>query len=201
MAAFGAVDIPTRGVDDFRATLRDREAKLAAAKKQRDTVLADIRRASERVDAGDKAARFELLGLNKANVAAGRLVLSLEADVEVSKKRVERAENQVAAVETKRAIAEAATVPHDRLFEVETPDARRVRHHHATADSLQKMLQPGYKVVAEVFNAGIDGNGGLVEPLGHSTMKTLLTVHGDELIAFLEAQGFMKSSSGREVMQ
>jgi hypothetical protein len=131
MAFLGATDIPTRGVDDFRETLRVREEKLAAAKAQRDRILLDIRKASERVDAGDKAARFELLGLNKQNVAAGRLILSLEADVEVSKKHVERAENQAAAVEMNRAIADAATVPHDRLYEVETPDGRRVRQRAA----------------------------------------------------------------------
>jgi hypothetical protein len=33
MAFLGAVDIPTRGVEDFRATLKDRELKLANAKK------------------------------------------------------------------------------------------------------------------------------------------------------------------------
>jgi hypothetical protein len=51
------------------------------------------------------------------------------------------------------------------------------------------MLQPGYKVVAEVFGAGIDGKGGMVEPIGQSTMKTLLAAHGDELIAFLAEHG------------
>ena len=97
-------------------------------------------------------------------------------------------------------ISDAAAVPGDRLFEVETPDCRRVRHHHATADSLQKMLQPGYKVVAEVFGAGNDGKGGLVEPLGQSTMKTLLTVHGDELLAFLAKHGIISNSESRPVV-
>jgi hypothetical protein len=77
----------------------------------------------------------------------------------------------------------------DRLFEVETPDGRRVRHRYASADGLQKMLQPGYKVVAQVFGAGIDGKDGLVEPIGQSTMKTLLAAHGDELIVFLAERG------------
>jgi hypothetical protein len=44
-------------------------------------------------------------------------------------------------------------------------------------------------VTAEVFGAGIDGKGGLVEPIGQSTMKTLLAAHGDELIAFLAERG------------
>jgi hypothetical protein len=99
------------------------------------------------------------------------------------------AETQAATVEARRASVDAAAVPHDRLFEVETPDERKVRHRYASAGGLQKMLQPGYRVVAEVFGAGIDGKGGLVEPIGQSTMKTLLAVHGDELIAFLAERG------------
>jgi hypothetical protein len=88
-----------------------------------------------------------------------------------------------------RAQSDAAAVLRDKLFEVETPDGRKVRHHDATADSLQKILQPGYRVVAEVFGAGIDGKGGMVEPIGQPTMKTLLAAHGDELLAFLAERG------------
>jgi hypothetical protein len=87
------------------------------------------------------------------------------------------------------ASVDAVAVMGDRLFEVETPDGRRVRHRYASADGLQKMLQPGYKVVAQVFGAGIDGKDGLVEPIGQSTMKTLLAAHGDELIVFLAERG------------
>jgi hypothetical protein len=86
----------------------------------------------------------------------------------------------------------------DRLFEVETPDGRLVRHRYSSPDGLQKMLQPNYKVVAEVFGAGIDGKGGMVEALGHSTMKTLLAVHGDELIAYLAERGII---GNKELMQ
>ena len=43
-----------------------------------------------------------------------------------------------------------------------------------------------------------DGKGGMVEPLGQSTMKTLLAVHGDELIAFLAKHGIV---GNRELMQ
>jgi hypothetical protein len=39
---FGATDVPTRGVDDFRETLRVREAELVNAKKQRDVILPPI---------------------------------------------------------------------------------------------------------------------------------------------------------------
>jgi hypothetical protein len=35
---FGAVDIPIRGVDDFREALKGHELRLAAARKQRDVI-------------------------------------------------------------------------------------------------------------------------------------------------------------------
>jgi hypothetical protein len=206
----GAVDIPSRGVDDFRASLKDLEVKLAEAKARRDKILLDIRKASAAIDAGDKKARFAQGTLNKDDAAQGRLILSIEAEVREAKKRLDMALNQAEAVALKRAQSDAAAVFGDRLFEVETPDGRRVRHRYATADGLQKMLQPNYKVVAEVFNAGIDGKGGMVEPLGQSTMKALLDVHGDELIAFLAHHGIVGSdnqavialpSNGRKGMQ
>jgi hypothetical protein len=185
----GAVDIPTRGVEYARKVLSDLEVKLADAKTRRDEVLLGIRKASSAVDAGDQRARFVQGGLNKENEAAGRLIRSLDAEVAEARKRLDMAMNQAAVVASKRASVDATNVRRDKLFEVETPDGRKVRHHHATADSLQKMLQPGYRVVAEVFGAGIDGKGGMVDPLGQSTMKTLLAAHGDELIAFLAERG------------
>jgi hypothetical protein len=187
MTFFGALDLPTRGVDDFRETLRVREAELANAKKQRDRILIDLRKASAAADMGDQRARFALGALNKKDAEAGRLILSLEAEVAEARKRLEMAMNQAAVVEAKR--GEASAVTGDRLFEVTTPDNRVVRHRYASADGLQKILQPGYRVAAEVFGAGIDGKGGLVEPIGQSTMKTLLAAHGDELMAFLAVRG------------
>jgi hypothetical protein len=127
--------------------------------------------------------------LNKSNVEVGRLILSIQREVSESRGQLALAQNQAAAAKAKQAELDAAGITGDRLFEVETPDGRRVRHRYASADGLQKMLQPNYRVVAEVFAAGIDGKGGLVEALGHSTMRTLLSVHGDELIAFLAERG------------
>jgi multidrug resistance efflux pump len=75
----GAVDIPSRGVDDFRASLKDLEVKLAEAKARRDKILLDIRKASAAIDAGDKKARFAQGALNKDDAAAGRLVLSADS--------------------------------------------------------------------------------------------------------------------------
>jgi hypothetical protein len=155
--AFGAIDVPTRDLDYFRKALRDRESKLANAKKQRDTILNDIRKASERVDMGNQTARFELTGLNKQNVAAGRLILSLEADVEVSKKRLAMAENQAATAASKRASMDAPAVPGDKLYEVVCPDGvRKVRHRHHSLEALRKALQPGYSIAGEVFGANAD---------------------------------------------
>jgi hypothetical protein len=194
---FGATDIPTRGVDDFRKTLQDREAKLVNAKKQRDTILIDIRKASAAVDMGDQRARLAQGGLNKEDAAAGRLILSLEAQVAEARKRLEMAMNQAATVEAKRASADAGAVSHDRLFEVVCPDGRKVRHRHESAGALQKVLLPGYRVVAEVFGAGVDDKGGMIEPIGQSTMKTLLAAHGDELVAFLAERGIIGSPAIR----
>jgi hypothetical protein len=185
--AFGAIDLPARGVEDLRKVLNGLEAELSNAKARRGAVIADIRKASAAADMGDQQARFALGGLNEKDAEAGRLILSLEAEVAQSRQRLEMAMNQAAVVEAKR--GEASAVTGDRLFEVTTPDNRVVRHRYASADGLQKILQPGYRVAAEVFGAGIDGKGGLVEPIGQSTMKTLLAAHGDELVAFLADRG------------
>jgi hypothetical protein len=151
------IDIANRGVDDRRETVALYEAKLAAAKKQRETLLLDMRKASARADAGDRPARFELASLSKQDLAVGRLVLSIEAQLDKAKKWLAMAVDQAATVAARRAQSDA--VFGDRLFEVEAPDGRRVRHRYATADGLQKMLQSGYKVVAEVFGAGIEWQG------------------------------------------
>jgi hypothetical protein len=50
-------------VEDRRETVAFYEAKLAAAQKQRDTILLDKRAAEARVDAGDRPARFEVATL------------------------------------------------------------------------------------------------------------------------------------------
>jgi hypothetical protein len=122
------------------------------------------------------------------------------------RRQCDLARGQLAAIACKA--AESSAAPWERLFEVEAPNGRLVRHRHASADALQKVLLPGNRVIAEVFGAGIDDKGGMVEPLGQSTMKTLLATHGDELIAFLAERGIVGSdtvialpSNGREKMQ
>ena len=188
--AFGAVDIPARSVDDFRQTLRICEMRLANAKKQRDVILNDIRKASAAVDAGDQRARLELGGLNKSNVAAGRLIVSIEREVAEAKKRLSMAENQAATAAAKRASIDAAAVPRDKLFEVAAPDGRKLRHRHYSLEALRKELQPGYVAVGQVFGHAEDGTGGFVSvPGAPSMLKALLEANGDDLIAFLAERG------------
>ena len=54
----GAIDLPTRGVDDLRKVLNGLEVKLSDAKARRDKILLDMRKASAAADAGDQRARF-----------------------------------------------------------------------------------------------------------------------------------------------
>lgn len=189
------IDITSCTVEDRRQVLNALETKLTAAKAQRDRIGIDVRKATAAADIGDQRARFAQDGLNKEDAAAGRLILSLEAHVAEARKRLAMAETQVATVAAKRASADAGVVPHDRLFEVTTPDNRVVRQRHESAGALQKVLTPGYQVVAEVFGAGIDDKGGMIELIGQSTMKALLAAHGDELVAFLAERGIIGSAA------
>jgi hypothetical protein len=190
MGAFGAVDLPTRGVEDFRATLKVREMELVAAKKQRDTIQLDIRKTNAAIDAGDMRARLELSGLNKANVAIGRLILSIEGQVSEARKRVERGQAQVDAARAKAAVP--ITEGAERLFLVNTPRDHKVRHKAPTVEALRARLLPGYTIAGEIFGADDAGAGGVVaaiEPTGPSIMQGLLLAHGDELMAFLAERG------------
>jgi hypothetical protein len=192
--AFGAIDLPHKGVDDFRKAVKDRELKLAAAKKQRDTIHIDMRKAQAAVDAGDQRARMELSGLNKANVEVGPLILSIGREVAEARGRLSLAENQAAAAAAKRASVDAAAVMADKWFECACPDGRKVRHRGASLESLQRALQPGYRAIGQVFGANEDGTGGFVSsPGAPSMLKALLESEGDELLAFLAARGIIGS--------
>jgi hypothetical protein len=191
--AFGAIDLPHKGVDDFSKILRGLETKLSEAKARRDKILVDLGKARAAVDMGDQRARFTQGSLNKENEAAGRLVLSIEAEVAEARKRLDMAVDQEAGAAAKRASIEAAALPRDKLFETACPDGRRVRHRHHSLEALRNELQPGYRVVAQVFAADSDDKGGLVEPIGQSTMEMLLSVHGDELLAWLAERGIISS--------
>jgi hypothetical protein len=187
---FGATDIPTRAVAYFRDVLKDHEAKLVNAKKQREAVLFDIRKANAAVDMGDQRARLELNGLNKQDVAAGRLILSIEAETAEARKRLKMAEVQSATAAARRASADDAVLVRDKLFEVATPDGRKVRHRHHSLEALQKALQPGYSITGQVFGMNADDTGGFVSrPGAPSMMKALLESQGHVLLEWLAAHG------------
>lgn len=81
-----------------------------------------------------------------------------------------------------------------KLFEIETPDGRVIRHRHESLEAAKKALQDGYKVNGEVFGASTDDKGGLVDPIGgRSLMQTLLEAHGDVLLAWLEKRGILRN--------
>ena len=83
---------PTRDIDIFRDALKGHELSLANAKKQRETILNDIRKASAASDMGDQRARLSLNALNKSDAEVGRLIWSIEPQVSEARKRVERAQ-------------------------------------------------------------------------------------------------------------
>jgi hypothetical protein len=199
MAFLGAVDIPNRGIDDFREALKVREAKLAAAKKQRDVILNDIRLANAAVDSGDKQARLQLGMLNKSNIEVGRLILSIQREVSESRGQLSLAQNQAAAAAAKRAEATADVAAPDKLFEVVCPDGvRKVRHRAASFEGLRKKLQPGYSIVGQVFGANADDTGGFAASIGSDGKKSnmmdgLLQAHGDVLLEWLARHGIVGS--------
>jgi hypothetical protein len=187
--------LPASCVDDVQKIVHDLEAELSGATARRAIILEELAKTMAAITRGDQKARFYQVQLNKEDAAAGRLISSITNQIAAARKRLQLFENQVAAGALKRAQLDAAAVPHDRLFEVETPDGRRVRHRHANPDTLRWVLQPGYQLVAEVLGAGVDGKGGLVEPIGQrSTMEILLAAHGSELLEFLGKHGIIGST-------
>ena len=197
---FGAIDLPHKGVDDLRKGLSDLEQKLGDAKARRDKILLDIRKASAAADTGDQRARFAQGALNKEDAAAGRLILSLEAQVSEAMKRLDMAVNQAATVEAK---SHAMTIPCDgagkwRWFEITTPDGRVVRHRALSLAELQKALLKNYKVTAEVFGASATGVGGVAAQIGSdvpSIMAGLLAAHGEELETWLASRGIKSAAA------
>lgn len=188
------IDITNCSIDDRRKIVAAYEAKLAEEKARRDNILADIRETTARADKGDQQARFELASLNKQDAAAGRLILSIQAQVAEARKRLDMAENQAATVE---ANGHAMAIPCDgagkwRWFEITTLDGRVIRHRAASLDALQAALLKGYTVTAEVFGASAIGFGGVAAQIGSdvpSIMAGLLAAHGKELETWLASRG------------
>ena len=74
------------------------------------------------------------------------------------------------------------------------PDGRKVRHRGASLESMQRVLQPGYRAIGQVFGANEDGTGGFIsQPGAPSMLKALLESEGDELLAFLAEHGITGS--------
>jgi hypothetical protein len=204
------IDITNRGVVERRETVAIYEAKLAAAEKQREALLLDMRKASARVDKGDRRARLEVATLGKQDAAVGRLVRSIESQLAEAKKWLGMAVNQAATAAARQASVAAGVVLRDKLFEVACPDGRKVRHRHHSLEALRKELQPGYVAIGQVFGANEDGTGGIISRPGEPSMlKALLESQGDELLAFLAEHGIVGSektviilpSNDREAMQ
>jgi hypothetical protein len=199
---FGAIDIPTKSVDDFRKTLSELEVKLSDAKGRRDKILIERQKTSALVDKGDKQARLAQAGLNKEEAAAGRLILSLERELAEAKKCLAMGQAQVDAVRAHAAVPVAEGA--ERLFLVNTPhNLHQVRHKARTIESLRSRLLPGYTIAGEIFGANDAGEGGVVaaiSPTGPSIMAGLLQAFGDELITFLAERGIVGSGKPVVVM-
>lgn len=82
-----------------------------------------------------------------------------------------------------------------RVFEIATPDGRRIRHEAADAEQATARLHAGYRVTGEVVGAGEGLSGGYVIPAGkgESPLATLLKLHGAELLTWLAEHGFERT--------
>jgi hypothetical protein len=172
--------------------LNELEAELTAVKARRDVILNDIS-AANAASVRDQQARLKLPGLNKEEVAIGRLARSIEVQIGFARKRIAMAANQAAAARAAAPIEEAA----ERLFLVNTPHhLHQVRHKASSVEALRTRLLPGYTVEGEIFGATDAGEGGVVaaiEPKGPSIMAGLLAAFGGELEAWLAQRGIVGS--------
>jgi hypothetical protein len=166
--------------------LNELEAELAEVRARRDRILADVGKAND-ASVRDQRARLKLPGLNKEEVATGRLIRSIEMQITEARKRV-------AMVEAHAAAAKAANAPalvRDKLFEIICPDGRKVRHRGASQEDVRRRLQIGYTMVGQVFGADDAGNGGFIPRPGFLT--AMLEAYESELLEFLEARGIVGS--------
>jgi hypothetical protein len=134
-----------------------------------------------RIDSGDKPARNELRPLNKSILAEGRLIVSLTRQRDEARKWHTMAKDQAAHAARLARVAADAGLPRDRLFEVETPDHRTIRHRHSSPEALAAQLLPGYTVAGEVFGADEQGRGGFSVAANHGLIE-FLTAHGVKVL-------------------
>ena len=191
--AFGATDIPPRGVDDFREDFASSRGGTGQRKKQRDVILTDIRKAQVAAEKGDKRQLFDLAGLNKQDQAEGRLVLSIGRQIAEAKKRV--VWRRIRPWRCGRQAWTMHRMSRDKLFEVAAPDGRRVRHRGASQEDVRRRLQFGYALVGQVHGADADGIGGFVPRPGFLT--AMLEAYEGELIEWLEARGLSVAAMTR----
>jgi hypothetical protein len=170
--------------------------KLAVATREKAVADKNVRTAASAAVTNNKA-RASLEGLNKASDAAQRTIRSVETELKDAKTRLSQVQNSIAVSSAASAAAAAAHLPPGtRLFQVTTPDMRKVRHRHRSAEDLQRTLLPGYVVTGEAFGSAADGTGGVVAATDGtvpSLMASLLRSHGKELIAYIEGNGFERN--------
>lgn len=79
-----------------------------------------------------------------------------------------------------------------RVFEIVTPDDRRVRHPAADPQDAAAKLLAGYSVAGEVIGADQAMRGGFVVPIGQgeSPLAVLLKLYGKDLEAWLDERGY-----------
>ena len=83
-----------------------------------------------------------------------------------------------------------------KVFEITTPDGRKVRHSAESLDAAKAKLLPGYSVSGEVLGADVNMDGGYVLPIGgKSLLAELLERHGDEMGEWLKSKGYVKANS------
>jgi hypothetical protein len=90
-----------------------------------------------------------------------------------------------------------------KLFEVETPDLRTIRHRHESLEAAKKALLPGYTLKGEVLGASANDKGGFTDPTEPGTksiMETLLETRGDVLMKWLADHGF-KPAQNEEISE
>jgi hypothetical protein len=179
------------GVEDPRRVVSDLEGALADAKARRGKILVDLAKVAAAIDKGDQRARFVQGALNKQEAAAGRLVLSIDKQLEWARKHVRMAQAQADAVAEKaRQAAERGETGRLVQLEISAPDGRVLRQWHKSVDAAREALQSGYEVTGEVIGSGV------VSPIGpgaRSFMKALLDLQGDVLMEWLVERGVVGS--------
>jgi hypothetical protein len=191
MMNIDAVHLAARSgtAEETKKVLNELEAELADTKARRDKILVDIARANER-SVRDQRERMKLPGLNKQEIAAGRLIVSIQHQVSEARKRVA----MVHAAEAGRARAaelDNAALVRNKLYEVTCPDGRKVRHRGASQEDVQRRLQAGYSVAGQVHGADADGNGGFIPRPGFLT--AMLEAYEGEFETWLAKRGIVGS--------